>query len=195
MGEVFQGINSRVSKTSIQSELIGSSLNNITRNSKNVINIEISEPPYPPYNDPLIETSFYQLTSDINNGEMKNSIATTKAIINVEIYERELTKGICYADVTQFINQIEIESPLSNITRSSKTAIQLEISAPPYPPYKDSILETTGNPLVIDIYEPPLFIENTIIYGDIPIVKIYYGDIPITKVYKGDTLIKDFKIE
>ena len=44
MSEVFQGINSRVSKVSIQSELIGSPLNNITRSSKNVINIEISEP-------------------------------------------------------------------------------------------------------------------------------------------------------
>ena len=109
MGEVLQGINSRVSKTAIQSELIGSNLNNITRNSKNVINIEISEPPYPPYND--------------------------------------------------------------------------------------SVIDITQNPLVVDIYEPPLFIDNTIMYGDIPIVKIYYGDIPITKVYKGDTLIKDFNIE
>ena len=195
MGEVFQGINSRVSKTSIQSELIGSSLNNITRNSKNVINIEISEPPYPPYNDSIVDTTNISLLSDINEGDLKDSINTTKANINVEIFERELTKGVCYADVTQCITLIELETPLSNITRSSKTAIQLEISAPPYPPYNDSTIETTRNVLIIDIYEPPLFIENTIMYGDIPIVKIYYGDIPITKVYKGDTLIKDFKIE
>lgn len=195
MGEVFQGINSRVSKTSIQSELIDTSLNNITRNSKSVINIEISEPPFPPYNDPIAETTNICFVSDINEGELRNNTNTTKANINVEIFERELTKGICYADVTQCITLIEIETPLSNITRSSKTAINLEISAPPYPPYNDSTLEVTNNPLVIDIYEPPLFIENTIMYGDIPIVKIYYGDIPITKVYKGDTLIKDFKIE
>lgn len=195
MGEVFQGINSRVSKTSIQSELIGSNLNNITRNSKNVINIEISEPPFPPYNDTIAETTNMILLSDINEGDLKDSINTTKTIINIEVYERELSKGVCYADVTQIINLIEIETPLNNITRSSKTTINLEISAPPYPPYNDPIAETTNNPLIIDIYEPPLFLENTIMYGDIPIVNIYYGDIPITKVYKGDTLIKDFNIE
>lgn len=195
MGEVFQGINSRVSKTSIQSELIDSSLNNITRNSKNVINIEISEPPQPPYNDPITETTYISIVSDINESEFREGINTTKTNINVEVYERELNKGVCYADVTQLMNLIEIETPLSNITRSSKTAINLEISAPPYPPYNDSTIEVTNNPLVIDIYEPPLFLENTIMYGDIPIVNIYYGDIPITKVYKGDTLIKDFNIE
>ena len=195
MGEVFQGVNSRVSKTSIQGELISSPLNNITRNSKNVINIEISEPPFPPYNDPIVDTTYYCLLTDINEGELKDSIKTSKALINIEISERELTMGVCYADVTQIINLIEVETPLRNITRNSKTAITIEISAPPNPPYNDPIAETTNNPLVIDIYEPPLYIENTIMYGDIPIVKIYYGDIPITKVYKGDKLIKDFNIE
>ena len=87
MSEVFQGINSRVSKVSIQSELIGSPLNNITRSSKNVINIEISEPPFPPYNDSIMETTSYQLILDINEGELRNNINTTKANINIEISE------------------------------------------------------------------------------------------------------------
>lgn len=195
MGEVFAGINSRVSKTSIQSELIGSSLNNITRNSKNVINIEISEPPFPPYNDPIVDVTILKVTTDIIEEELKLITNTSKALINVEVYQRELTKGKLYAEVTQIINLVEIDTPLNNITRNTKAVINLEISAPPYPPYNDPIAETTYNPLVIDIYEPPLFLDNTIMYGDIPIVKIYYGDIPITKVYKGDTLIKDFNIE
>lgn len=195
MSEVLQGINSRVSKTAIQSELIGSSLNNITRNSKNVINIEISGLPLPPYNDPILETSLYRLVPEFNEDDLSYKVNSAKTIINIEIFERELTKGVLYADVTQFINQIEIETPLSNITRNTKTVINLEIFTLPFPPFNDPKLETTNNPLVIDIYEPPLFIENTIMYGNIPIVKIYYGDIPITKVYKGDTLIKDFNIE
>ena len=87
MSEVFQGINSRVSKLYIQSELIGSPINNITRSSKNVINIEISEPPFPPYNDSIMETTSYQLILDINEGELRNNINTTKANINIEISE------------------------------------------------------------------------------------------------------------
>ena len=195
MSEVFQGINSRVSKTSIQGELIDTSLNNITRSSKNVINIEISMPPYPPYNDSMTDITSICTLYEIKEDELKLNTITTSYLMNVEIYERELTKGILYAEVTQFISNVEIETtPFSIITISSKTALNIEISEPPYPPYNDSIIEVTYNPLVIDIYEPPLCIDNAIMYGDIPIVKIYYGDIPITKVYKGDILIKEFNI-
>lgn len=182
MGEVLQGINSRVSKTAIQSELIDSSLNNITRNSKNVINIEISEPPFPPYNDPILETTQDLLIIEIEN-ELRDNINTTKVNINIEIYEDELNKGICYADVTQFINLIEVETPLNNVTRSSKTAINLEISAPPYPPYNDSIIETTSDILVMEIYERPLFNDKT--------YTVYLGDTEIPDIYVGNSLLTD----
>ena len=183
MGEVFQGINSRVSKTSIQSELIGSSLCIITRNSKNVINIEISEPPLAPYDSLFIETTLIALNSDINEGELINKTNTTKANINIEIFERELAKGVCYAEITQFINQIEVETPLSNITRNSKTAINLEISAPPYPPYNDSVIETTKNVLAIELYQRPLFNDKT--------YTVYLGDTEIPDIYVGDNLLTD----
>lgn len=182
MSEVFQGINSRVSKTSIQSELIGSSLNNITRNSKNVINIEVSEPPYPPYNDSSLEISQNILILEFEK-ELRNNTNTTKTNINIEIFEPELTKGICYAEITQFINMIEVETPLSNVTRSSKTVINLEIPAPPYPPYNDSIIETSTNILVIEIYERPLFNDKT--------YTVYLGNTEIPDIYVGDNLLTD----
>lgn len=184
MGEVFQEINSRVSKTSIQSELIGSSLCIITRNSKNVINIEISEPPLAPYEPNLIDITNMLLISDINEYELSTNINTTKTLINVEIFERELSKGICYADITQFINMIElVETPLNNVIRNSKTAINLEISAPPYPPYNDSVIETTNNVLAIELYQRPLFNDKT--------YTVYLGDTEIPDIYVGDNLLTD----
>lgn len=183
MGEIFAGINSRTSKLAVQGELTGNSLNNITRNSKNVINIEISEPPYPPYNDSILETSQDILLIDIDTGKLNNNTITTKTNINIEIFERELTKGVCYADVTQLLNLVEFETPLNNITRSSKTAINIEISIPPYPPYNDSIMETSRNILVMEIYERPLFNDKT--------YTVYLGNTEIPDIYVGDNLLTD----
>lgn len=184
MSEVFQGIDSRVSKTFIQSELTGSSLNNITRSSKNVINIEISEPPLASHDPIFLETTNIILASDINCGDLGNITNTTKTAINMEIFERELTKGVCYAEITQIINLIDVEEmSLNNITRSSKTAINLEISLPPHPPYNDSIIETSRNILVMEIYQRPLFNDKT--------YTVYLGDTEIPDIYVGDNLLTD----
>lgn len=183
MGEVFQEINSRVSKTSIQSELIGSSLCIITRNSKNVINIEISEPPLAPYEPNLIDITNMLLISDINEYELSTNINTTKTLINVEIFERELSKGICYAEITQFINMIEVETPLNNVTRNSNSVLNLEISLPPHPPYNDSIIETTNTTLIMEIYQRPLFNDKT--------YTVYLGNTEIPDIYVGNSLLTD----
>ena len=184
MSEVFSGINLRVTRTTIQSELIATSLNNISRISKNVVNIEISEPPFPPYNDSKIETTNIVLTSDFDSGELTNNINTTSAFLNIEIYEHELSKGVCYAEVTQFVNIAElVETSLNNVIRSSNAAINLEISAPPYPPYNDSVIETTKNVLAIELYQRPLFNDKT--------YTVYLGDTEIPDIYVGDNLLTD----